>query len=124
VLNSRAPSNPAALVCQAGYASRTGALWVTRQLPVAVSDLEGLREWMSKNRGALGEDDFWESADHRLLWRQVSAPSQGEYPRRWNRLTATVAPRWRADAPPAGSFVRLVPQSGRSVLVCNDALET
>ena len=35
-----------------------------------------------------------------------------------------IAPHWRGAAPRAGSFVRLVPQSGRSVLVCNDALET
>jgi len=124
VLTHGVPSIPAALLCQAGYASRTGAVWVTGQLPGAFTDLDGLRAWIRENEPSLSRDDFWESADHRLLWDHVSTPSQGDYPRKWNRRTATVAPLWRAEAPPAGSFVRLVVQSGKSALVCDETLET
>ncbi len=124
VLTHGVPSVQAALVCQAGYASRTGAVWVTGKLPAAFTDLDGVRTWIEDNEHSLSRDDFWESADHHLLWRQVSTPSHGDYPRKWSRRTTTVAPRWRAEAPAAGSFVRLVPERGRSVHVCDDALET
>lgn len=124
VLTHGVPTVQAALLCQTGYASRTGAIWVTGQLPAAFTDLDGLRAWVRENEPSLSRDDFWESADHRLLWGHLSTPNVGGHPRKWSWRTMTVVPGWRVKAPPAGSFVRLVPQTGRSALVCNDTLET
>lgn len=124
VLTHGVPSIPAALLCQAGYASRTGALWVTSKLSAGFTDLDGMRTWIRENEPALAQEDFWESADHRLLWMRVSTASQGDFPREWKRRTSTVSPRWGAQAPAGGSFVRIVVQSGRSALVCDETLET
>ena len=124
VLTHGVPSIPAALLCQAGYASRTGAVWVTGELSAGFTDLDGMRAWIRENEPALAQEDFWESADHRLLWTRVSTASQGDVPRKWNRRTSIVSARWRARAPAGGTFVRLVVQNGRSALVCDETLET
>jgi hypothetical protein len=123
VLTHGVPSIPAALLCQAGFASRTGAAWVTGRLHSAFTDADGLRGWIRNNQSSLSHEEFWKSDDHRLLWGHMSTPSHGDRPRKWNKRSVIVAPRWRAPLPTAGAFVRLVHQTGRRVLVCNAALE-
>ena len=123
VLTHGVPSIPAALLCQAGYASRTGAVWVTGKLSAGFTDLDGMRVWIRENESALAQEDFWESADHRLLWARVSMPSKGDYPRKWGRRTSTVKPRWRSQAPAPGSFVRVIPQGRLWAFVCDETLE-
>jgi len=39
-------SIPAALLCQIGFPSRVGAMWVTRQLSATFKDMKGLRDWL------------------------------------------------------------------------------
>jgi hypothetical protein len=123
VLTHGVPSIPAALLCQAGYASRTGAVWVTNKLAANFTTLDGMREWIKENEPLLEEQDFWMHDDHRLLWSRLATPDVGEYPRRWNRRTIDATPRWRAPAPAEGSFVRLIARSDRSAFVCDETLE-
>jgi hypothetical protein len=118
------PSIPAALLCQAGYASRVGALWLTNQLPATFADLDGMREWVLENDAVLAEEWFWESEDHRVLWNQAVRPARGDFPRPWNRRTVVVPPRWVTPPPPAGTPVRLITRGDRSVIVCSLDLST
>lgn len=123
VLTHGVPSIPAALLCQAGYASRTGAVWVTTKLAANFTSLDAMREWIKENAPVLEEQDFWEHDDHRLLWGRLATPDIGEYPRQWNRRTSEATPRWRTRVPAKGAFVRLIARSDRSALVCDEALE-
>lgn len=119
------PSIPAALLCQAGYASRVGALWVTSIRSASFTDLVGMREWMEQNDAVLSSDDFWESEDHRLLWNQVLLPTHGDRPRRWNQRTIVGAAQWLAgEAPSAGTPVRLLARSERSAIICAQDLSS
>lgn len=123
VLTYGVPSIPAALLCQAGYASRVGAVWVTTKLAANFTTLDAMREWIKENEPVLEEQDFWEHDDHRLLWGRLATPDIGQYPRQWNRRTSEAAPRWRTRAPAKGSFVRLIARSDRTALVCDESLE-
>jgi hypothetical protein len=117
------PSVPAALLCQVGYASRVGAVWVTRQLLATFVDLDGMREWIAKNEAAISARDFWPSDDCRVLWERMVRPPRRESPRRWVRREIVVVPRWMQGAPAAGKLVRLIGR-GRSLIVCGQDLTT
>jgi hypothetical protein len=116
------PCVPAAILCQAGYPSRVGALWLVRTLPATFTDFEGMREWMRATESTTAKDDFWEGPDHRVLWARVSAPTRTDAPRRWRRLTLVLSPRWTTRVPAPGTFVRVLPTGRRSVVLCSDAL--
>ncbi len=117
------PSIPAALLCQAGFASRIGAVWVTTKLSANFTSLAAMREWIKGNEPVLEAQDFWEYDDHRLLWGRLATPEIGEYPHQWNRRTSEATPRWHGQEPAKGSFVRLIARSDRSALVCDESLE-
>lgn len=112
------PTVPAALLCQMGFSSRVGALWVTRQLAASFKDNEGLKEWLRENDAMLEDSEFWESEDHFLLWRHAAAPSGDEYPRLWNHKSYDVKAKWNAGIPTEGTLTRIIPGSGRAATVC------
>lgn len=109
----------AALLCQIGFASRVGAVWVTRKLNASFVDIDGMHEWLNENAAFLSAEEFWESPDHSLLWSQTSTPASQETPRKWKRERHEVEVRWTKDIPTAGSRVRLVPRLARAVAVCS-----
>jgi hypothetical protein len=112
------PTVPAALLCQMGFSSRVGALWVTRQLAASFKNNEGLKEWLRENDAMLEDSEFWESEDHFLLWRHAAAPSGDEYPRLWNHKSYDVKVKWNAGIPTRGTLTRVIPGSGRAATVC------
>lgn len=118
VLTYGVPTIPAALVCQWGFSSRVGAVWVTRQLSASFKDNQGLRDWLRKNDALLEDFEFWESEDHYLLWRHVGAPSGVEYPRPWNRKSYKVAVKWFGQMPSTGTLTRIIAGYGRAATVC------
>jgi hypothetical protein len=117
------PSIPAALLCQMGFASRVGAVWVTRELFGYFTDTEGLRDWARQNDALLSDPDFWDSPDHSRLWMKAAAPSSVEYPRRWKRKTYTVAVGWTDASPPFNSRLRIIPGSDHSATICGTDLK-
>ena len=117
------PSIPAALLCQAGYASRVGAVWVTNKLGANFTTMEAMREWIKQHESSLKRASFWEHDDHRLLWNRLATPDAGEYPRRWRRRVKEVIPQWRTSVPAERSYVRLLAYGERSAHVCNESLE-
>lgn len=119
------PSIPAALLCQAGYASRVGALWVTRARSASFTDLDGMRRWMEENDAVLSGDGFWQSADHRILWNQMQRPTGNDFPRRWHRRETPGKVQWFAGkTPPAGTSVRLLARPERSAIICGQDLSS
>jgi hypothetical protein len=116
------PSIPAALLCQMGFSSRVGAVWMTRKLRASFSDTEGLRAWLALHNALLSTPDFWESEDVYTLWRRMSSPASTEYPRVWNHARYTVSVDWRTTKPPAGSQVRIIAGNDRAGTICGTDL--
>jgi len=122
VLTYGVPTIPAALLCQMGFASRTGAVWVSEQLAASFKDTEGLRDWLRENDGFLDDPDFWDSEDHFLMWTHAAAPSGAEYPKPWTHKLHEIAVKWRGAAPAEESVTRIIPGSGRTATVCGPDL--
>jgi hypothetical protein len=117
------PAIPAALLCQMGFSSRVGAIWVARQLSATFADMDGLRNWLREHDASLSNPDFWPSETHYLLWKQTSVPTTSEYPRPWNHATHTVPVSWEVAAlPTSGSVVRVIPGNGRTATICDKDL--
>ena len=112
------PSIQAALLCQIGFASRVGALWVSRQLAATFNDTESARAWIRTNDAFLTDPTFWETADHHLLWSRVASSSIEDIPRLWTRKAYSVKPKWNGSPPPQGRM-RLVAGTSRTAMVCS-----
>jgi len=111
------PSIQAALLCQVGFSSRVGAVWLSRQLRATYTDTDGLRAWIRVNEAFLNDPEFWESPDHYLLWKQAAAPRTGDTPRLWTKRNYVVRPTWTRPVP-AGP-VRVIGHTGRTATVCS-----
>jgi hypothetical protein len=118
VLTYGVPTIPAALLCQMGFASRVGAVWVTRQLTASFTDTEGLHNWLRENDAFLGDPEFWGSEDHHLMWTHAAAPSGAEYPQPWSHKAYDVSVRWNDSAPHKDSLIRIIAGTGRAVTAC------
>jgi hypothetical protein len=113
-----APSIPSALLCQMGFSSRAGAVWVARTLAASFSDMNGLRLWLMQHDALLSTREFWESDDLYALWRQASSPASTEHPRPWNHATYTAPVAWQGVRPAANSQVRIIAGNDRSATIC------
>ena len=113
------PSIPAALLCQMGFPSRVGSVWVTRELAASFSDTNGLRDWLREHDALLSDPDFWDSDDLYTLWEQASSPASTEHPRLWNHATHTVSVDWKiAPRPVPHTQVRIIAGNDRSGTIC------
>jgi len=108
----------AALLCQIGFASRVGALWVCRETDAAFSTMDGLWEWISENNDDISREEFWTSLDHARLWAATSSPG-GDSPRKWRLDTKQCPVEWVSEPPESGTRVRVVPRAGRLVDICS-----
>jgi hypothetical protein len=111
-------SVPAALLCQVGFASRVGAISVTRRLEASFTDIGQMSDWVRSNDAFLSRPDFWDSEDQYTLWRHTAPPSSAEFPRAWKRVEYFVSPVWSNEIPIAGTRVRLIPRADRSAVLC------
>lgn len=118
VLTYGVPTIPAALLCQMGFASRVGALWVTRHVPATFTDTRGLHDWLRENGALLNDPGFWESEDHYLMWTHAVAPSGPEYPQQWIHKAYDLAVKWNNAAPRRGTLVRTIAGTGRTATIC------
>jgi hypothetical protein len=112
------PSIPAALLCQMGFSSRVGAVWVVRELAASFSDMNGLRDWLRQHDALLSTRDFWELDDLYALWRHASSPTSTEHPRPWNHATYAAHVAWTGTRPTANSQVRIIAGDDRSATIC------
>ena len=124
VLTFGVPSIPAALLCQAGYPSRTGAMWAVRERAPVFTDFAGLRKWLKEDEKFLNDRAFWDSEDHYVLWTRFSVPTGSESIRPWRHKTETISVTWKSRAPGANNRARIIPSGERSVLICGADLAT
>ena len=113
------PSIAAALLCQIGFSSRVGAVWVTRQLAASFTDIKGLRDWLRQHDALLSDEDFWETDDMYTLWKQTSSVERIDHPKLWNRTTHIVPVDWTAESPAHGTQVRIIARNDRSGTICS-----
>jgi hypothetical protein len=118
VLTYGVPTIPAALLCQMGFASRTGALWVTAQLNAAFKDMDSVRGWIRDNDALLNNSEFWETEDHFQMWTHTAMPSDAEYPKPWSRWLESVSVKWTEVTPEADTVARIVAASDRTATIC------
>lgn len=115
------PSRQAAILCQSGFASRTGALWVSRTLADPFEDMPGMRRWETKHAKSLSEPEFWETSDQHLLWSRRSTNQLSVSRAAWSRWTIRLRPTWAGEPPKPASTIRFVESSG-SITVCDGDL--
>jgi len=113
------PSVAAALLCQMGFASRVGALWVTRELPAYFTDRNGLSDWLRTNDAQLSDPEFWDAPDHWRLFMKAAAPSGSEHPRPWHRKPYLVSVEWTTHCPGFNRRVRIIAGSDRIATICD-----
>ncbi len=116
------PSIPAALLCQLGFSSRKGAVWVSREQSAVFTDMDGLRGWLQENDGLLSLAEFWPSEDYYLLWTQASAPTTTDYPKPWKHSSQTISVDWKNAPAPANSVVRVIAGKDHSSTICGSDL--
>jgi len=117
------PSIPAALLCQMGFSSRVGSIWVTKELSANFTDTVGLHNWLREHDASLSEPEFWISEDHFLLWSQASRSTTTEHPRPWRHETHTISANWNVAPPSHGNgLVRVIPGNNRTVTICRPDL--
>lgn len=116
------PTIPAALLCQMGFASRTGAVWVTQQLNATFKDTDGLRDWLREHDAFLADPEFWGSQDYHLMWTNASTPSDEGYPKPWSHRVHEVPVKWTSGVPEQGSVTRIIAGSGWDATVCGTDL--
>ena len=112
------PTIPAALLCQMGFASRTGTVWITEHLSASFRDTKGLRDWLRQYSAFLDDPEFWESEDQYAMWSHASSPSGVEYPKPWNRKVYEVPVNWSGTIPRRETVTRIIASSGRNASVC------
>ena len=111
------PSIQAALLCQIGFASRVGAVSLSRRFGMTFTDTASLRAWLRTNDVFLRDPELWDSADHYLLWTYAAAPSSGDAPRLWTRRQYSVKPKWSVSPPP-GEHMRVIAGADRTATIC------
>jgi hypothetical protein len=111
------PSIQAALFCQIGFASRVGAVWLSRQLTSTFTDTDGLRAWLRTHDAFLSDPEFWGSPEHYLLWTHAAAPSTGDTPRLWTRKNYAVKPKWTGS--PTPGRMRVIAGASRTATICS-----
>src|SRR5262249_25102256 len=107
------------LLCQVGFSSRVGAVWLTRELGATFTDMNELRIWLALQDALLSDPDFWKTEGMFTLWKHTSSPVASDYPRPWSRSSHSVVVDWQATPPAADSRVRIVPGPGRNGTVCS-----
>jgi hypothetical protein len=115
-------SQPAALLCQMGLASRTAAVWAVEQTQAHFIDSLGGRIWLSRHEQLLNRRDFWTTDDHHLLWSRFASKADTDRPREWKHLQFISDVQWTHGNPPPNAFLRMIPKSDGIGLVCDDRL--
>ena len=112
------PSISAALLCQAGFASRVGAVAATQKIGWNFFTMSDVGSWIVEHRDRMSQDDFWDSADQQLLWEHRATGSGGGFAAAWVNDTGVVSVSWDGDPCGFGERLRMLPLGGRRARVC------
>ena len=92
---------PASLLCQMGFASRVGAVWVTRKLTASFTDTEGYVNWRRENAAFPGRSGVFVV-----------------HPQPWSHKAHDVPVEWNNSAPQRETLTRIMAGTGRTATVC------
>jgi superfamily II DNA/RNA helicase len=118
-------NRPAAILIQAGFSSRRGAIKAVQDTEAEFSSAAELRLWLdSPEVSALTDRGNWPTPETAEMWRSFRASFSPVASRAWSdhRFTAQVA--WRnGKSPPGGQPVRLYshPESGAALVLSESA---
>jgi len=115
-------SQPAALLCQMGLASRTAAIWAIEKTKATFNDSFGARLWLTMHEQLLAQKDFWDTADQHLLWTRFVMREDIDSPRKWHRLPLALDVQWNGVPPPPRTRVRVIPKADSTAIVCDGNL--
>src|ERR1700683_5644258 len=115
-------SQPAALLCQMGLASRTAALWAIERTKATFKDSFGARLWLTMHEQLLAQKDFWNTADQHLLWTRFVMREDIDSPRKWTCLPLALDVQWNGVPPTSGTRMRVIPKADSTAIVCDGDL--
>lgn len=103
---------PAALLIQAGMASRVGATKAVDDTFASFTELRGLRRWLnSPNVVRLQKDPLWPTPETHDLWHQFRAALHISHLDLWDIQAVDLAVKWSVSVPNAGAPVRILHNS-------------
>jgi hypothetical protein len=115
-------SQPAALLCQMGLASRTAAIRAIERTKATFKDSFGARLWLTMHEQLLAQKDFWNTADQHLLWTRFVMREDIDSPRKWTRLPLALDVQWNGVPPTPGTRMRVIPKADSTAIVCDGDL--
>jgi hypothetical protein len=98
----------AAILMQAGFSSRQGAIQAVTQGRATFNNTLGLKEWLDSDLVALLTDlGEWPTAETSSLWKSFLESHQPPRSSIWGQSTETVPAIWDGQCPQANTVVRL-----------------
>ena len=98
----------AAILMQAGFSSRQGAIQAVTQGRATFNNTLGLKEWLDSDLVALLTDlGEWPTAETSSLWKSFLESYQPPRSSIWGQSTETVPAIWDGQCPQANTVVRL-----------------
>lgn len=108
----------AALLIQAGLASRVAAIKALADCPADFHDFRGLRKWLnSKCVVDRQRDEDWPTAETGSLWRAFVQSFETTTTKKWSVQTLEFNAQWEAEPPRAGTHVRMLHDESRGETV-------
>jgi hypothetical protein len=108
----------AALLIQAGLASRVAAIKALADCPADFHDFRGLRKWLnSKCVVDRQGDEDWPTAETGSLWRAFVHSFETTTTKKWSVQTLEFNVQWEAEPPRAGTHVRIQHDESRGETV-------
>jgi hypothetical protein len=117
------PNLQAALLCQMGFASRVGAMYVVDAIAADFTDMPSLRRWVSQYSALLSDTTFWATPEHHLLWTTRGTFSNEPPPTTWERRKFRLAVKWNGRRPAPTENIRVVPLTRSTGMICSEHLE-
>ena len=106
-------SIPAAILIQAGFGSRRGAITAVSDVETDFNSVEGLKGWLtSPDVVARTQDPLWPTPESHELWLEFVNPTKNIVIRPWTEKSYQVNVDWIGAPPPPGSALSFGKHAG------------
>jgi superfamily II DNA/RNA helicase len=108
----------AALLIQAGFTSRIGAIRAIMDTDAQFSNVFELRQWLdSEDINALTDLGDWPTSETAPIWRAFKAAFSPAATALWNKYEREMPATWLSEPPEAGSPVRIYDRPGETAVL-------
>jgi hypothetical protein len=98
----------AALLIQAGFASRLGAIEAVKHADARFEDMGGVSSWLTSSQvQGLTENLDWPTTESNALWKAFVESFARKTERRWEPLSGELPVKWHGVPPAPGTALRL-----------------